>query len=61
MLSMLTSKDICEVYYDDAADFYEQNNDPEYEFCHDNHQRFFMIRDYAKWLHELHQIVRVWE
>jgi hypothetical protein len=49
------------MYYDDAADYYDQNFDPEYEFCHDNHYRFFMIRDYAKWLYELHQVVRIWE
>jgi hypothetical protein len=61
MLSMLTSNDICVMYYDDAADYYEQKCDPEYEYCHDNQHRFFMIRDYAKWLYELHHIVRVWE
>jgi hypothetical protein len=52
---------IYEMYFDDASDFYDQHLDPEYEHCHDNHYRFFLIKEYAEWLSEMNEVIRIWE
>jgi hypothetical protein len=49
------------MYYSDAAEFYETHFDSEYEHCHDNHYRFFMIMEYSEWLHEMNEVIRIWE
>jgi hypothetical protein len=50
-----------EMYYSDAADYFINNCDSEYEYCNDNHFRFFMIRDYALWLFQMNEVIRIWE
>ena len=50
-----------DAYYCEAADDYENSNDAEYHFCNDNHYRFFMIREYAGWLYEMNEVIRIWE
>jgi hypothetical protein len=49
------------MYYSDAAEFYETHFDSEYEHCHNNHYRFFMIMEYSEWLHEMNEVIRIWE
>ena len=48
-------------YYCDAAEYYESSDDTDYHFCHDNHYRFFMIREYAEWLYTMNECIRIWE
>jgi hypothetical protein len=50
-----------DAYFCEAANDYENSSDAEYHFCNDNHYRFFMIRDYAGWLYEMNEVIRIWE
>lgn len=50
-----------EVYYQEAAFFYEHHCDPDYEYCNSTSYRFFMIREYAEWLYDMNQVIRIWE
>jgi hypothetical protein len=50
-----------DAYFCDAAEFYENSFDVEYELCRNNQHRFFMIRDYAEWLYSMNEIIRIWE
>lgn len=50
-----------EYYYSIAANEYENSNDAEYHFCNSNSYRFFMIEEYAKWLFEMNETIRIWE
>lgn len=51
----------CDAYYYDAAYFYNHHFTPEYEYCENDLHRYFMVRDYAKWLYQLDQVIRIWE
>jgi hypothetical protein len=55
------STTMSEIYYPEAAAFYEQHCDPEFEHCHDTNYRFFMIREYAEWLYDMNEVIRIWE
>ena len=50
-----------DAYYCDAADYYENSDDAEYQFCHDNRYRFYMIEEYAEWLYTMNECIRIWE
>lgn len=52
---------ICEMYFDDAFEYYSTTCDPDFEHCHDNHYRFFLIREYAEWLSTMNEVIRIWE
>ena len=49
------------VFYQEAANYYLENCDPEYEYCNDNQYRFFLISEYAEWLLDMNQVIRIWE
>jgi hypothetical protein len=48
-------------YYNDASEYYENSNDADYHFCHDNGYRFFLIQEHAEWLCEMNETIRIWE
>ena len=48
-------------YYVTAHADYENSNDIKYHLCEDGGYRFNVICDYAKWLYEMDEIIRIWE
>ena len=51
---------ISEYYYSLAATDYENSNDTEFHFCHDNRYRFYLISEYAKWLYYINEYFDMW-
>lgn len=50
-----------DIYFCEAAEYYEKSYDPEYNFTRDNKYRYFLIREYAEWLCFINETVRIWE
>jgi hypothetical protein len=57
----MTDTSIPECYITIAAEEYENSDDIEYNLCHNNQYRYFLIQQYAKWLYDMYEYIRVWE
>jgi len=55
-------KTVYDMYIQDAADYYENAVDEtDYQYCYDNHYRWFLIKEYADWMMKIDSDIRIWE